>query len=105
MKTLYISDLDGTLLNKNAEITPFTKNTINRFTSCGGYFTVATARSLDTVLHILDGVNLNAPAILLNGVSVYDTKTKEYAKIETIDKSCLRGLFATLADLGIPGFA
>ena len=103
-KTLYISDLDGTLLNKDAEITLFAKTTINRFTSGGGYFTVATARTLDTVLHILDGVMLSAPAVLLNGVSVYDTQSREYAKIETIDQACLTGLFKALADFEITGF-
>ena len=103
-KTLYISDLDGTLLNKAAEITPFTKEIINRFTSSGGYFSIATARTLDTVLHILDGVKLSAPAVLLNGVSVYDTWTHRYEKIETIDKSCTTGLFKTLADFEITGF-
>jgi len=52
MKTLYITDLDGTLLNKSVEITTYAKETINLITESGGYFTVATARTLDTVLHI-----------------------------------------------------
>ena len=104
MKTLYISDLDGTLLNKNQEITPAAKKSINRFTSNGGFFAVATARTLDTVLHILSGVNLNVPIILLNGVSVYDTQTQQYLKIETIDPYCLSRLFKTLTDFNATGF-
>jgi len=104
MKTLYISDLDGTLLNNSQEITSFTKEIINRFTSTGGYFTIATARTLDTVLYILDGVRLNIPAVLLNGVSIYDTITQRYKKIETIEQSCLSGIFKILSDLGISGF-
>jgi len=106
-KILYISDLDGTLLNKSQEITSFTKEIINNLTSKksnGIYFTVATARTLDTVLHILDGVKLNAPAILLNGVSIYDTITRKYEKIETINKTCLTDIFKTLADFGVSGF-
>jgi len=103
-KTLYISDLDGTLLNKSQEITPFTKKIINRLTSNGIHFTIATARTLDTVLHILDGVKLNAPAVLLNGVSIYDTITQRYKKIETIDQACLTGIFKNLSDFGVSGF-
>jgi len=103
-KILCISDLDGTLLNKSAEITSFTKEIINRFTSGGGYFTVATARVPDTVLDILGGVRLSIPAVLLNGVMVYDTQARRYEKIETIDQSCLSGLFKTLADFGVTGF-
>jgi hypothetical protein len=104
MKTLYISDLDGTLLNRSVEITTYAKETINRITESGGSFTVATARTLDTVLHILDGVQLNAPAILLNGVSVYDTLNRRYEKIETIETSALSSMFKTLSDFGITGF-
>jgi len=104
MKTLYISDLDGTLLDKNAEITVYTKDVINRFVANGGHFTVATARTLDTVLHILDGVKLSVPAVLLNGVSVYDTDAREYKKIETIEPCCAAELFVTLAGMGVTGF-
>lgn len=104
MKTLYISDLDGTLLNPNQEVTPFTKRIINRFTENGGYFAVATARTLDTVLHILDGVKLSVPAVLLNGVSVYDTQRQEYLKVEILDHSILGSLFKTLVDFNISGF-
>jgi len=103
-KILYISDLDGTLLNKSQEITPFAKKIINDLASNKIYFTIATARTLDTVLHILDGVKLSAPAVLLNGVSVYDTTMQKYEKIETIDKSCLNYIFETLADHGVTGF-
>jgi Cof subfamily protein (haloacid dehalogenase superfamily) len=104
MKTLYISDLDGTLLNKSVEITTYAKEIINRITENGGYFTVATARTLDTVLHILGGVRLNVPAVLLNGVSVYDTLNRRYEKIETIETSALSSMFKKLSDFGITGF-
>ena len=44
-KTLYISDLDGTLLNQNAELSAYTKDTLNKMVGEGLYFTVATART------------------------------------------------------------
>ncbi|MDR2546224.1 MAG: HAD family hydrolase [Lachnospiraceae bacterium] len=105
MKTLYISDLDGTLLNRNAEITPYTMEVINNFTKRGGYFTVATARSLDTVLHILRDVKLNIPVILLNGVSIYDTVKGQTERIVSIPRPSLDGLFQTLTEFNMTGFA
>ena len=45
MKTLYISDLDGTLLDNNAEITEKSKKLLNEFLAKGNYFSVATART------------------------------------------------------------
>ena len=46
MKTLYISDLDGTLLNPNAELSAYTKDTLNRMIADGLCFSVATASLL-----------------------------------------------------------
>ena len=43
---LFISDLDGTLLNGNAEVTEFTRDTLNRLMAKGLNFTAATARTL-----------------------------------------------------------
>ena len=44
METLYVSDLDGTLLNKKKEITPKTAEILNRCIQEGMKFSVATAR-------------------------------------------------------------
>jgi len=104
-KILYISDLDGTLLNKDAKLTSYSKEVINRFVSSGGYFSVATARTIDTVLHILDGVNLNVPIILNNGASIYDTVKCENVRNEIIDSQAVEGLFKTLKNYDITGFA
>lgn len=43
---LYVSDLDGTLLNENQEISDQTAKIINGLIETGLHFTVATARSI-----------------------------------------------------------
>ena len=45
-KTLYVTDLDGTLLNRQDRISPFSIETINKLVEKGMLFTYATARSL-----------------------------------------------------------
>ncbi len=45
MKTLYLSDLDGTLLRPDERVSPYTADVINRFVCSGGNFSYATARS------------------------------------------------------------
>ena len=83
MKTLYISDLDGTLLNNNAEITDNSKKLLNEFLSSGNYFSVATARTAATVVDMFKGTGLCTPIALMNGVCVYDThKSKNVIKIK-----------------------
>ena len=48
MKTLYISDLDGTLLHSDETISDYTNQVINSLTERGMIFSYATARSYIT---------------------------------------------------------
>ena len=96
MKTLYISDLDGTLLDGNVEITEYTKNILNSLTEKGMNFSVATARTLASVEKILDGVNVNVPIILMNGVVIYDMLSKRYIQIDSINTNGRRALLDTI---------
>jgi len=104
IKTLYISDLDGTLLDAEPKITAYTRDVINRFTGSGGHFTVATARSLDSAAQVIGDLKLNVPAALLGGVYFYDTQTRRYMKIAALDPPCAADLFKTLAEAGVTGF-
>jgi len=66
--TLIISDLDGTLFNKIGELNPYTISIINRLISKGYYFTIATARALESARPLIASLNINLPIILHNGV-------------------------------------
>lgn len=83
-KTLYISDLDGTLLAPGACLTPKTADILNRLINAGGFFTAATARVL-IGLKLLDlsGVNWNVPFVLGNGSMLYDMARRRV--VETLD--------------------
>jgi Cof subfamily protein (haloacid dehalogenase superfamily) len=104
MKTLYISDLDGTLLNGNAEVSEFTQTEINKIIRQGAYFTVATARTAATVLSLAEGIDINVPIILMNGVSVYDTKTNSYVKTHFIEKAAVSRLIDRIETYDMMGF-
>ncbi len=90
MKTLYISDMDGTLLQSNGEMSAFTKEKLNDFYKKGIPFSVATARSMISAMPILNGVRFAAPIVLMNGVFVYDTETKRAVKYHEIEHSVLQ---------------
>lgn len=72
MKTLYVSDLDGTLLTSEAQVSDESVNILNSLIDEGVLFTVATARSVASVRPIMQKVRLNLPVILMNGVFVHD---------------------------------
>ncbi len=81
MKNLYISDLDGTLLNNSAEVSRESVELLNKAIKNGVFFSVATARTAATVLQMLDKIEVNAPIVLMNGVTVYDMKKGEYVRV------------------------
>lgn len=80
IRRLYISDLDGTLLDNNAGISDFTAETINKLIEKGMYFTFATARSVYSAKPITSGLNINIPYILMNGVSIYNPENNSYIR-------------------------
>ena len=90
MKTLYISDMDGTLLQSNGKMSDYTKEKLNEFYEKGIPFAVATARSMVSATPLLEGVRFAAPIVLMNGVFVYDTETKKAVKYHEIPHSALQ---------------
>jgi len=78
--TLIISDLDGTLLNNLGELNPYTISIINRLISKGYFFSIATARALESARPLISPLNIDLPFILHNGVSIYDPIQEKYLK-------------------------
>jgi Cof subfamily protein (haloacid dehalogenase superfamily) len=72
MKTLYLTDLDGTIFKPDVTLTPFTVEAINRFIAKGGLFTYATARSRVSSSQITAPLDINLPVICYNGAFTYD---------------------------------
>lgn len=72
MKTLYVSDLDGTLLNSNSKISCKTVEIINALIAQGMSFTLATARSRYSANQIIEGLQLRLPLIVYNGAAIMD---------------------------------
>lgn len=87
MKTLYLTDLDGTFLNSEGGLSKRSADILNFLLDKGLLFTVATARTSATVLDMFSGVKLNLPLILMNGVVVFDTVNDKNILCHSIDKS------------------
>ena len=61
MKTLYLTDLDGTLLRSDEKTSSFTNDVINRLVSEGMIFSYATARSYNTSHKVAKGMTASFP--------------------------------------------
>lgn len=75
MKTLYVSDLDGTLLRSAAALSPYTCEVIGRLTAAGMLFSYATARSYTTAVKVTKGLDAKIPLIVYNGAFIIDNVT------------------------------
>lgn len=72
MKTLYVSDLDGTLLRSDERTSNFTNRTINELVQQGVLFSYATARSYLTAHKVTQGLHARIPVIIYNGAFIRD---------------------------------
>lgn len=78
MKTLYLTDLDGTLLNKESKLSDTSTKIINTFIKNGGLFSFATARSFNSSSIITADLQLSVPVIVYNGGFIYDTVQNKF---------------------------
>jgi Cof subfamily protein (haloacid dehalogenase superfamily) len=105
MKTLYISDLDGTLLHPNVELSEKSIRIINELIEQGMLFSVATARSIASVKPILENLSISVPVILMNGVGIYDLHKKDYIKVEVFPRESIDLLMEVIRSNHLKGFA
>ncbi|QWA10845.1 HAD-IIB family hydrolase [Sodalis ligni] len=71
-KTLYVTDMDGTLLNKQGRLSEYSKAAIRRFAEDNILFTCATGRTLTSVNALLGDTAFTCPAILSDGLFIYN---------------------------------
>ena len=86
MGILYVSDLDGTLLNTSASLSPYTIKTINGLVEKRMLFTYATARSLSSASVAAKGLNPKIPVIVYNGAYIMEPATGNILASESFTK-------------------
>lgn len=95
-KTLYITDLDGTLLNTKGAVSAQSALKINKLIDEGAAFSIATARTPGTVVGLLECLNIKIPVVLMNGVVIYDLQQKKYLNVAYIDEKVVKKIYEIL---------
>ena len=102
-KTLFVTDLDGTLMRNNETLSDYTVQTINALVREGMAFTFATARSIESARKITGRLELRLPVITRNGAVLADNNTgkhMERAIFTDEEVSLLKRLLPELPDCG-----
>jgi 5-amino-6-(5-phospho-D-ribitylamino)uracil phosphatase len=81
-RTLFVSDLDGTLLGPGAALSEFSPTALRSLLADRVLFTVATARSMPSIRWLLGDVGLALPVIELNGALVSDLATGRHLVVQ-----------------------
>ena len=103
-RTLFISDLDGTLLSPEPAVTEYTARVINSLTEKGLCFAFATARSVYSAVPITSALEISVPCMLMNGVSIYDTAEKHYIKSHFIEPEASAEVIGAFEQHGVNCF-
>lgn len=103
MKTLYISDLDGTLLRSDGTPSDYTVKTVNDLLDKGMNITFATARSFSSAAKILPKFNLKLPAATMNG-TLLSCANGEQKKVFYIEKQVAEKVVEIFLSHGRPPF-
>ncbi len=88
-KTLYVSDMDGTLLGNDSRVSPTSIQLLNDAIAQGTLFTVATARTPATVVPLMSDINTRLPFICLNGAALWDNSIHDYTHVNTLPEEAV----------------
>ncbi len=78
MATLFITDLDGTLLGTDSRVSRRSADIISRLSREGALISVATARTPATVEPLLAHTYTSIPAVVMTGASLWDRSERRF---------------------------
>ncbi len=78
MKTLYATDLDGTLLDPTAHLSEESADIIRSLTDAGALITFVTARTPATIEPILAGACPKIPGVAMTGATIWNPAARRY---------------------------
>lgn len=104
MKHLFVTDMDGTLLNEHSKVSPTSAKIISDLSRQGALITVATARTPATVEPLLEDTYTSLPAIVMTGAAMWDRNNRSYVNTHPFDDDADHQLLAVMRSEGIEPF-
>ena len=102
--TLYVTDLDGTLLQPDVSVSARSRSMLAELLAEGLPLTVATARTSFTVMPLLARLPFTLPLILQNGSVLHDPVHDRITDAAGIAPDAFRDVVALYRQFGFNGF-
>ena len=102
--TFFISGLDDTLLDKNDNLSAYSRVELNRMLDSGLLFTISTMRTPASLIEPLKDIRLRLPVIVMDGAALYDIKEKMYVRSYVISSDTANKVTEFLSEQGVVWF-
>ncbi|MDT5397585.1 MAG: hypothetical protein QOK33_816 [Mycobacterium sp.] len=99
---LIASDVDGTLLDDDENVTPRTRAAVHAAVAAGAHFVLATGRPPRWVPQVVEALGIAPMSVCANGAVIYDSATDRILSARTLSPDVLAEL-AEVATRVIPG--
>ena len=103
-KTLYVSDMDGTLLGNDSLVSPRTAELISDLSRRGALITVATARTPATVDPLLASTFTRCPAIVMTGAAQWNRNTRSLINPHLLSPQAATEIARSFHNVGLDPF-
>ncbi|MDQ2878222.1 MAG: Cof-type HAD-IIB family hydrolase [Pseudomonadota bacterium] len=97
---LVVSDVDGTLVDKDKKLTQPTIEAVKRLADAGVGFTIVSARPRSGMMPIADALSLDVPMGAFNGGTIF-TRDGSVIAAHRIDRAVAEGMFALAKGLAV----
>jgi Cof subfamily protein (haloacid dehalogenase superfamily) len=98
--TVYVTDLDGTLLGSDARLSEGTREGLSCLLDDGLALTVASARSVVAMQQILEGLELRLPVVEFSGAFVSDFSTGRHLVTNALARDTVEDAYGMILAAG-----
>lgn len=98
IKRFYVTDLDGTLLNSQGQLSEYSVAVLNELINKGALISFATARSLDDFCEIMRDVKVQLPVITFNGGYISNVITRRHYNRNYIPDMLTQAIYKLLSE-------
>jgi 5-amino-6-(5-phospho-D-ribitylamino)uracil phosphatase len=103
-KTLYVTDLDGTLIRDDLTLSPWSRRELVSLLDRGALITVATARSIVSLSAILGDIPFRLPVVEFNGAFVTEYRSRHHLLVQAIDPALAHAVHSAITATGMLSF-